>query len=282
MIPTMARALSVAVVILLGLFGAVQDATEFSLPWNTYSTFGFSSSIDGRITGVQAGSPAAKAGLKDGDRIDVTPLGLHERRRLIYKTMAPPNGRITFSVIAGGKRRDVSLVSTPYERNLLDNIGNTIDTVEHAAFLVIAAILVLLRPSLLTWSFFLIALSVQPGAWTQAFLSDRLIVPYTFLANASIIAGAAASVIFAMLFPRTTPSPAIRRTAGALALFGIALLIFDTANGYSLVLAWITHGSAARAALVFALAHWANGWRSVSQWGTAVLSCPRCLAASSA
>lgn len=99
MIPTMARALSVAVVILLGLFGAAQNAMEFSLPWNPYSTFGFSSSIDGRITGVQAGSPAAKAGLKDGDRIDVTPLGLHERRRLIYNTMGPPNDRINFSVI---------------------------------------------------------------------------------------------------------------------------------------------------------------------------------------
>jgi membrane-associated protease RseP (regulator of RpoE activity) len=112
MTPTMARALRVAVVILLGLFGAVQDATEFSLPWNPYSTFGFSSSIDGRINGLQAGSPAAKAGLQDGDRIDVTPLGLHERRRLIYKTIGPPNGRISFSVIAGGKRREISLVST--------------------------------------------------------------------------------------------------------------------------------------------------------------------------
>jgi hypothetical protein len=106
MTPTMARALRVAVVILLGLFGAVQDATEFSLPWNPYSTFGFSSSIDGRINGLQAGSPAAKAGLQDGDRIDVTPLGLHKRRRLIYKTIGPPNGRISFSVIAGGKRRE--------------------------------------------------------------------------------------------------------------------------------------------------------------------------------
>lgn len=111
------------------------------------------------------------------------------------------------------------------------------------------------RPSLLTWSFFLIALSVQPGAWTQAFLSDRLIVTYTFLANASVIAGAAASVIFAMLFPRTQPSPAIRRTAEALAFFGIALLIFDTANGYSQIFGWVTHGSAAWAALVKALTY---------------------------
>lgn len=121
--------------------------------------------------------------------------------------------------------------------------------------MVIAAILVLQRPSLLTWSFFLIALSVQPGAWTQAFLSDRLIVTYTFLANASVIAGAAASVIFAMLFPRTQPSPAIRRTAEALAFFGIALLIFDTANGYSQIFGWVTHGSAAWAALVKALTY---------------------------
>jgi hypothetical protein len=250
--------LRVAVVILLGLFGAAENAADFSLPWNPYATFGFSSSVDGRISKVEAGSQAAKAGLKEGDRIDVAALGLHARRRLTFATLSPPNLRITFPVMSGNTRRNVTLVSVAMQRTLFDNVSDIVETLERAAFLVIAAVLVLLRPSLLTWSFFLIAFSVQEGVWTQVFLSDRLIMPYTFLANASETAGAVASVIFAMLFPRTEPSPAVRRSAIALALFGVALVAFDSANGYSLSFGWMASGSAAWATLVYTFSSWSH------------------------
>ncbi len=160
-------------------------------------------------------------------------IGLHERRRLVYLSVAPPGAQIALPVIQGSSRRTVTLVATPYPRTAAANITNTIETLERLAFLAIAMALVLSRPSLLTWSFFAIAMANQPG-----------FAPYAFFVNASIIAGAVAGVAFAMLFPRERPSRAVRNTAIALTVAGAGLLVFDTINQYSITFAWGARGSA--------------------------------------
>ncbi|MGB6987043.1 MAG: hypothetical protein WBD74_13815 [Candidatus Aquilonibacter sp.] len=241
---TWRSALRVTLIIALTLAGAAEFAGDFALPWHPYGTFGFTAGIGGRIDVVQPDSPAARAGLRAGDRVDVEAIGLHERRRLIYLSVAPPGAQITLPVIEGTRRRTVTLVATPYPRTAAANITNTIETLERLAFLAIAMALVLLRPSLLTWSFFAIAMANQPGFAPYAFFSDAWILPNVFFVNASIIVGAVAGVVFAMLFPRERPSRAVRNTAIALTFAGAGLLVFDAINQYSITFAWGARGSA--------------------------------------
>ena len=240
---TWRSALQIALVLSLTLIGGAQNALEFTLPWHPYGTFGFSApNGGGRIVAVQPRSPAAKAGLHPGDRIDIDSLGLHERRRVVYLAAAPPGERLTLPVIRNGIRREVALVAVAYPRTLVDNVTNAIETLVRFAFLAIATALVLVRPSMLTWSFFLIAFAAQQGVWPETFLNDYWIVPFSIFANATYVAGATAAVVFAMLFPRAQPSRAVRNTAITLVLLGVALVAFDALNGYSQVYGWSARG----------------------------------------
>jgi hypothetical protein len=192
-------------------FSAAQQVTDFTLPWHPFWSFGFEADSGGTVVSVHPGSPAAQAGLHAGDRIELHGLLLAQRRRIDGLSMATPDSRLTLPILSGATTRDVQLAATPVERTLADNFTNAIETLGILGYCLISAWLVLVRPSVLTWSFMLMALGSQGDASGFAFLPDSVIMPYVALLNAVVMAGAVASVPFAMLFPRASATPAVRK-----------------------------------------------------------------------
>jgi hypothetical protein len=247
---TWRSAFRTAVVLLLAGLFAVQFLPDLLIPWHPWATFGFDPGPGGIITNVIPATSAAAAGLRPGDRIVLDQLGIHERRRVIYLSMAPPGERVTFPIERDGVRRNVTLSATVFPRSLADNITNAIEVLERVVFLAIAVLLVLTRPSFLTWTFFFVANGSGSGAAEYAFAPDAWIVPLNVLLNVALIASPCASVAFAMLFPRPEPSPRERAVLVALAVAFSAIFAFDTINGYAIVFGWATHGSASHVAFV--------------------------------
>lgn len=230
-----------------------QGFPDLLLPWHPYGSFGFSPRSDGTIVAIVPNMAAAKAGLRLGDRVDFSGLGVHERRRLIYFTIAPAGEQLTFPIVRDGLRRNVTLTATPFPRSLADNVTDVMEVLSRFAFLAIAAALVLLRPSLLTWSFFATAAGSQFGVATFAWTSDAWIQTVITLMNLGEIAAACGAVIFAMLFPRTITPPPVRRAAIGLAAFGCAWFIFNLVNRAAIGFAWLARGSVALAVTVSSL-----------------------------
>ncbi|MDE2481306.1 MAG: hypothetical protein KGN02_03855 [bacterium] len=226
--------LIVAFAVLLG----AQQFSDMLLPWKPFGTYGFSATTFGDVTSVQPGSPAALAGIEPGDRIEISHLSYHERRRILYLTLSPPGETMTFPVVHRGVKRAVTLTSVVYARTLAENVSDIVETFERLVLIGIAVFLVLKRPSLLTFSFYLIALGSEGGASLAARLSDTWLHVNSFVTNGAIIAGACASIVFAMMFPRPAPTRAIVRTAYGLLALAVVWLGINVATSSSMMFSW--------------------------------------------
>ena len=124
------------------------------------------------VQSVLPDSSAAKAGLRAGDRIDASALNVIQRLTLFNDRVTRPSESVDFSVIRNGARVPISvaatnLPATPY--------AVVIKRASATIFIIIASLLVLLRPSRMLWGFFLFALSSAWGSplifsWSPAWL----------------------------------------------------------------------------------------------------------------
>jgi hypothetical protein len=150
--PTVARALYLAAIALLGLVGlAFLLAT-----WDGYagSIFGWDVGADNRtITYVTPGGPAHRAGIVAGDRVDWRSLPLLGRMNLALNVTVAPGSTLEVTIEREGSARTVTLAALPW--------GPIVEWVTRAqalAALVLLAIgvaLVYLRPTRMTWGFLL-------------------------------------------------------------------------------------------------------------------------------
>jgi hypothetical protein len=114
--------------------------------------------IDGnRVLSVVPGQPAARAGLRAGDRILLDRLSPQERERLLYGAYRPPGKRVAFAVERAGAVREVNLVSEAVPFAASDWYAPLARFLEGFIFVSIGAALVILRPTSVTWGFFLLA-----------------------------------------------------------------------------------------------------------------------------
>ena len=109
---------------------------------------------DATVAGVDPGSPAARAGIRAGDRI-VThgDYEVSSRVRAAY-----PGERETLTFERRGVEYTVTLtgVSNP-SFGLWQRIGGVLAYLPPTVFLIVAFLLVFLRPSIMSWSFYLFA-----------------------------------------------------------------------------------------------------------------------------
>jgi hypothetical protein len=131
-----------------------------TLGWQTHGSFGMRIlRAEGLVRNVDPSSPAAAAGIVPGDRVDIAALGPGGHFDLMYPVVGE---RLTARILHGNTSRDVTLVAVasqdpPLLRWLI--FGEFMTT---AAFIIVGAALVFLRPAPMTWWLWLFCVGIVP------------------------------------------------------------------------------------------------------------------------
>lgn len=199
---------------------------DIALPWHPISSYGLFHK-GGVVSKVSPGGPAAQAGIKAGDRIDLAATSIDDRKHLygaVYANSAQPGQPLPLTIDHNGTRRVVTLKSTVLERTLADNVTDIILILSQCSLVLIATWLVLVRPGVMTWAFYFYGVS-NTGLSTlvNAYLSVPLFA--TQFGAASFLGGArpATFAIFALRFPRDALSGWKKSLEVALVLVAFAL-----------------------------------------------------------
>jgi hypothetical protein len=147
-------------------------------------TYGIETTQNGNpiVQGLTPGGPAEKAGLRTGDRLTAYRLGnawAHINTPYVGETR-------TIGFVHAGVTRSVTLVAVPVAGfGLAQRIGGVLALVPPTVFLIVAFMLVFLRPSIMSWSFYLFAIGyfgTLPvlGYWSH-FLPDTALRVLAFM-----------------------------------------------------------------------------------------------------
>jgi len=189
----MSKLTRLAFVIIISAWSVGTLTPRVSCIWHACPDNGLDLNYGGVANRVESGSPAAEAGIEPGDRI-VPPLprGI---------TRSPPKV-LSFKLEHGGAVRPIVLTPRPTRMSLPQVLRLLALVTSYLIFVVVGSWLVLLRPSPMTWSFYLYCILRRygdlffywPGSdafyWTNA-------LAYASLGGASC----ALVMIFALRFP---------------------------------------------------------------------------------
>src|SRR5581483_12256087 len=132
---------------------------------------------DGKtVETVDSGLPAARAGIRPGQRIDLGRLTPSYRSAIIGGYLPEPGEIVTIGIVRGNRLAPVTLRAEPEQ-----TVGAFI-VIRDLVFLVpllIGIFLVLLRPSPITWGFFLFSLAAGGTPPTSVF-SSRMITDWNW------------------------------------------------------------------------------------------------------
>jgi hypothetical protein len=247
------RTLFVSVLTTLVLIVAMPDVV---IPWHPLSVYGFSCDLDGVIHNVVPGFAAADAGIVEGDTVDFATTGIAARsvitNRDSYVASLEPGNPLTFLIRHNGVERAVTLDARQQRRSLADNVTDIVLMASELFFALIGSALVLMRPSGMTWAFYVY--SISNGLYS--------IVAYTampialraadMLFHAGLFAaGVVAFVIFALRFPNDRATGWAKYATAPLVVFAVifglgnmypqaaALLLGLRTEGILRVVAWI-------------------------------------------
>lgn len=196
------------IVVALALVVLAQSLPDIRRVWLPLGMFGISGTDpDQFITGIDESSPAARAGLKVGDRIDVAATDPNYRYWLFSGTgpeTPVPGEHLTFGIIHGNQKRNVRMLSEPEGLTTTTKVLLLLRELALLLFVGIGAALVLLRPSIATWAFYFVCLGFNgaPGQVTAMSLNS----PWNYIlgifgSNGFLsAAGFVGVVVFAALF----------------------------------------------------------------------------------
>jgi len=206
------------------------------------SVYGFSLENNEVVSSVWPGYGAEKAGLKTGDVLDMPDMPVSDRAALFdsaYAFTLSPGTTFTMPFYHDGVRRTITMVSQPMRRSAAENVSDVVLIVSQSFFVVIAAALVLLRPSRMTWAFFIFSLGQLGGSGE---IGARLTVDGVIALSATVrvlsIIGPACFVSFALRFPtdivrgwRRTLEVSVFSVASVLAAFAASTVVRDVLTG---------------------------------------------------
>lgn len=228
-----------AFIVLLTAIAAVTNGADILLPWHHFSTFGFSATLDGRVT--YANPAAQRAGLHEGDQIDKRKINWADRLRVSFLSEAPENTRLAFPLRSG---RTVVLTSAQTPRSFADNVTDVLGVLALLLYIIVAALLVLLRPMPATWAFYLFSYTFCfQGTLAFEYSSGPMLAALSALNVGSIAVSPYALIVFALRFPSEHPKGTARLTERALVfgiaplhiLFALAILTMELATGVVLM-----------------------------------------------
>jgi len=199
------RTIAVIALAVLVLAESLPDIRRVWLPLGTFGITG--TDPDQFIIGVNENSPAARAGLKVGDRIDAAATDPQYRYWLFSSTWPEtpvPGQHLTFGVIHDGQKRTVTMRSDPEGLTTTTKALLIFRELALLLFVGIGASLVLLRPSIATWAFYFVCLGFNGAPAQVATISLGL--PWNYISgiigSAGLLnaAGIVGVVVFAALF----------------------------------------------------------------------------------
>lgn len=147
----------VIIVLALSLFTLVLNAPDVALPWYPTAEFGLVADATGRVVSVEPGSSSAREDVRVGDVIDFRATSIDARRYfdLGAGNTVQPGTRAAIVFDRKGVLRTVDLVGEVVPRSFADNASDELLIITEVGLTLIAAFLVLKRPSRMTWAFFL-------------------------------------------------------------------------------------------------------------------------------
>ncbi len=180
--PSNRAALRAFVVVALSLLVLVAGGLDLRRIWFPLGDFGYDINGDGTVTYVETGSPAAKADMQVGDTIDLQSTPAQFRFFATFQTTAAPGQNATIGLIHGGVRRIVILTATRGVYDDPDAAYRIAGFLVALLFVTLGAALVWLRPSIMTWGFFVYCLSATPFTFTAAMVLFPF--PWPYVVNA--------------------------------------------------------------------------------------------------
>ena len=205
--PMMGRPWSVALVVLLSLFSVLMSATDIVLPWHPTAEFGFQLDAEGKVLGVTPGSPAAAAGIVAGDGVDMraTPFDARPYLQTGAPNTARDGARARFVVLHDGRPQTFDLVARIEPRSLADDVTTVLVALSEIGLLVLAAFLVIKRPSRMTVAFLLYANSAGLLAVTTVSILPAWALAGMVAVNALYGLPWLWIALFALRFPNDEP-----------------------------------------------------------------------------
>jgi len=202
---TRAHIIAIAVLTAWGLFYSIG-----LLPFGSQGPGYYGMEADDGLTvgEVDPGWPAYKAGIVEGDTLDERHTPFDSRRAAGWGWQLPAVGaHETLRIIHKGNSRPVTLTAARL-RDLVDPVDKIVARSQGlvgAIYVILGALLVLLRPSKMTWAFFIYCVGVNPATlepisllyWIPHWLWNTLAIG----SEALKYVGFAAIVVFAARFP---------------------------------------------------------------------------------
>jgi len=191
-------------VVALSLFVIAENATDVKGAWKPWGGLGYSDGPDNVVQSVYAGSPAAEAGIQPGDQIDLRSTAPKDRGDAANGATGHPGERVTFALIHQGRRRDITLSAIQFAGS--SGGYRIVRFCIALLWVLIGAALVLLRPNLTTWGFFLYCLGNNPGIdHINLLLQYPWPVADAVVSNFIGAAGVAGGIVFALCFLNEPP-----------------------------------------------------------------------------
>ena len=232
--------------VLLTIWAIVMVVPDFYRLVRPLGSFGFYANGDGLVTDVRgpfaedAASPAWRAGLRVGDRLDLQqmrciPVGtLRCATALAFLGGAPlvrdrRHGELWLAAAGDAPARRIELVAEAPLFSWWTAAALPLDQIAALLVILAAAWLVWTRPGGMTWGFFLYVIWFNPGQSYEYYAllqySPVALLTQNFAGDVAQGAGFAGFLIFAMRAPRDESSPRWRAIERALPAIGGLLIV---------------------------------------------------------
>ena len=216
---------------------------EAGASWGVQGPLGFVTDYDGVIKIVAPNSVAATAGLQRGDRIDLPQTSFESRSFILPGGARMAAGqRVDLWLVHDNAERRVALVAPSVPYSIPARVSFVVRSLGTLVFVVVGGSLVILRPSTMTWGFFLYCLGFGPGIALGGFArfpTPAQHLPFILLVDILSAAGTVGILVFALRFLADDPAPwrkALERSVPYMFVaFAVLIAYPDVAN---LVLGW--------------------------------------------
>ena len=205
----------VAIVFVIGAWVLGTAIPDLNRVWQPFPSNGLSTDYDGVVISVDPQSPAALASIVPGDRI-LPPLP-----RELFRDPPPA---MSFKLVHDGRVRALTLSSAPRSLTREEKIRLLALHAAFLVFLIVGSGVLLLRPSPMTWCFYLYCVFRRYGDLGFYWPGSEALFWSNYLALATLGgAGCALVMMFALRFPSDRPE-GWRRALNGVATVLVVLL----------------------------------------------------------